>query len=191
MKNTTVEHEVADATAVVAPKNETASPTEMNNDYNKNMKTKTKSKKPKLTAKNSLAKDKLPIEPTTEAEVAAYEKAAKEFADTKTGQCAIMPTTDARMKFIEFFVPVWMKQFEGDDWQVAFRLMEEADDNFQFKENGRRLDEGLLRKDVSMCHIIVMQQLQILKQRSQISAMRLAAANGYKEPASFLREANL
>ena len=112
----------------------------------------------------------------TEVVAAAYEMAAKEFADTKAGESAIIPTTEARMKFIEHFVPKWMHDFEGDDWEIAHRLNEETDDNFQFKENGRKVDEGLLRKDVSMCHIIVLQQIQILKQRSQLSAMQLVAA---------------
>ena len=112
-----------------------------------------------------------PDEPT-EAETAAYEKAAKEFADTKVGGNAIIPTTEARMKFTEYFVPRWLEDFEGDDWQVAFRLMEEADDNFQFKEKGRKVTEGLLRKDVSMCHIIVQQQRTIKRLIEQLLSIR-------------------
>ena len=67
----------------------------------------------------------------------------------------IEPTTEARLEFILEFVPKWMKQFEGDDWEVAHRLEEEVNDNFQFTEEGL---DGLKYKDVSLCHIIVLQQ---------------------------------
>ena len=72
----------------------------------------------------------------------------------------IKPTTEARVDFISELIPKWMKQFEDNDWEVAQRLTEEVNENFQFTEDGLN---GLRYKDVSLCHIIVQQELSLRK----------------------------
>ena len=68
------------------------------------------------------------------------------------------PTTEARLQFVKRFSPKWMKIFANEDWQVAHRLAEELEENFQFVNNG--IDRQLYER-VSLCHIIVCQQLEI------------------------------
>lgn len=93
----------------------------------------------------------------------------------KPGDFLIEPTTEARMKFIKKFIPKWVVLCGGDDWEVAHRLSEEIQDNFQFVDKSVpvKAHEGLLRQDVSLAHILVMQQLEILKQRGQLKTLQV------------------
>jgi hypothetical protein len=102
----------------------------------------------------------------------------------------IEPTTEARLQFIKEFVPKWMVEFEGDDWEIAHRLSEEIEENFQFvdKSSPVKVHDGLLRQGPSVAHIIVMQQLEIIEQRIQISAMQLVAEKKYKKLSEAMKE---
>ena len=87
----------------------------------------------------------------------------------------IKPTTEERMEFIAQYVPKWMKQFGGDSWEVAHRLKEEVEENFQFKEPTKiGIHDGHLLKDVSLCHIMVEQSRVIDWLCGQLNSLRKA-----------------
>lgn len=88
----------------------------------------------------------------------------------------IEPTTEARLKFIREFIPKWLQEFEGDTWEVAHRLAEEIQDNFQFVPDGQPLPQGQwnngqLKERVSLAHVMVYQEVLILRLIGQLTTI--------------------
>jgi hypothetical protein len=101
----------------------------------------------------------------------------------------IEPNTNARVDFIEEFIPKWMRQFGGNTWEVSQRLAEEIEENFQFVPDWQPLpkdqwNNGELRERMSLAHIVVIQQVMLtgfVKDLKKTTKMYNKAAKMYNK----------